>query len=88
MKYSNFLSGLIKIHNKCLSDAISEIIEKDRIDSIVFPWDTRKPTRNDDKFIEKQESKIEEKINDSMKKVVKISNTKLGKLYRRDMEAE
>ena len=45
-KYENFISGLIKIHNKCLADCLTELLEKSRIDSIVFPWDTTKPSSN------------------------------------------
>ena len=42
-KYMNFLLGLIKIHNKCLVDCLSEYIEKERVDSFIFPWDTFVP---------------------------------------------
>jgi hypothetical protein len=40
-KYSNFLEGLIKIHNLLLANCLSEILEKDRIDRVVLPWDSR-----------------------------------------------
>jgi hypothetical protein len=40
-KYSNFLEGLIKIHNLLLANCLSELLEKNRIDSVVLPWDNK-----------------------------------------------
>lgn len=42
-KYSNFLEGLVKIHNLLLANCLSEMLEKDRIDSVVLPWDAHAP---------------------------------------------
>lgn len=40
-KYSNFLEGLIKIHNLLLVNCFSEMLEKTRIDKVVLPWDNK-----------------------------------------------
>jgi hypothetical protein len=40
-RYSNFLEGLIKIHNLLLANCMSEMLEKTRIDRVVLPWDHR-----------------------------------------------
>ncbi len=40
-KFSNFLEGLIKIHNLLLANCLSELLEKARIDRIILPWDDK-----------------------------------------------
>lgn len=49
-KYSNFLEGLIKIHNLLLRDCLSEVLEKKKSDKIILPWDKKfDPTRSKNK---------------------------------------
>lgn len=50
-KFSNFLSGLIKIHNKCLADSLLEFMEKDRQESIEFSWDSGAPTKSKERIM-------------------------------------
>ena len=40
-KYSNFLEGLIKIHNLLLANCFSETLEKVRLERAILPWDGR-----------------------------------------------
>lgn len=54
-KYSNFLEGLIKIHNLLLANCLSEILEKHRIDRVILPWDNKFKPRplNSSKLVRK-----------------------------------
>lgn len=87
-KYSNFLSGLIRIHNKCLSDCFSEFMEKERIERINFPWDQVCPMKSEDRMKDQIREKMPNIIRENKKKIVQISGTRLGRLYRRDTQRE
>ena len=76
---------MIKIHNKCLSDALSELLEKERIDRIVYPWDTLKPIPCP---LIQENSATQTILQEAKQKITKFSETKLGKLHGKDPEAE
>jgi hypothetical protein len=87
-RYSNFLSGLIKIHNKSLFDCLSEYIEKERIERIELPWDSIGTVKSEECTKRQLKLSIGNKVSNIQQRIIRIANTKLGRLLKKDSEAE
>ena len=79
---------MIKVHNKCLSDAFSEILEKERIDNIILPWDSLKPARDSEQSSVKKFDDLRGKFDETKSRIIKMSKTNLGRLRGKDIDSE
>ena len=87
-KFSNFLEGLIKVHNLLLANCLSETLEKTRNDRIVLPWEWRFEPQRSASRQQYDRSSLEADLALLIDQICRSSVQRLGRFHVRLDSAE
>lgn len=87
-RFSNFLEGLIKVHNLLLANCLSETLEKARSDRLVLPWEHRFEPQRSAARQQYNRTSLEADLARMIDQICRSSSQRLGRFHARLDNAE